>query len=118
MQDLLAALAYQTARADEAVKQRDGWKTQAKEWEDLYTTANKRGDLLLGATGDRKEAQAQTGLALAVMTAQHNDDKGFIKEQNDYIRKLEGRQFKIAAVSFVGGFGTCIATNIPNIFGR
>jgi hypothetical protein len=116
VQTILAALKYQTERADEAEKQRDGWKKQSDEWRGLYDDETKRSALLKGATVDRKEAFDQTSFAAALLTKQHEEDKGFIREQNDYIRKLETSRFKFAIGGIGLGLGTCAAAVIPSLF--
>jgi murein tripeptide amidase MpaA len=116
LQSVLAALQYQTARADEAERQRDGWHKQAGEWEALYNSANARGDLLKSATEDRKESGQDRSFALALMTKQHEEDKAFIAEQDARIRKLEASRFRWGIGGAAIGATICAAATVPNIF--
>lgn len=75
------------------------------------------------AGGDRKEAFEQTSFAAALLTKQHDEDKSFIREQDERIRSLEKSRFKFAliapVVSFGAGYGTCaLQSAFPNGFGR
>lgn len=123
VQQLLVDLAYQQARADSAEQKAEGWKKQATDWKQLYEDETKRSSLLKGAGEDRKDAQGYLNIAVATLTAQHNEDKAFIAEQNTYIRGLEKSRFKFAlvapVVSFGAGYGACALQNaFPGTFGR
>jgi hypothetical protein len=85
----------------------------------LYADEKERADTLQSAGIDRKGAQSDLGLALATMTAQHNDDKTFIRDQNDYIHKLEASRLHYGLVGFGAGFGTCVLTStVPAFLNR
>lgn len=116
LQQILAALEFQTKRADAAEARSAEWQRQADEWKGLYSSEKERADLLKQATGERRDAQAQTAFAVQLLRDQHADDKLEIARQNDRIRSLERSRFKWAVGGFVLGGGTCAAATIPNVF--
>jgi hypothetical protein len=118
VQNLLAALEYQQKRADAAESRVGEWQRQADEWKGLYLSEKERADLLKGAGIDRKEAQAETNLAVGFLRQQHTEDLSEIGRLNDRISKLEASRLKWAFGGLVIGGTVCAAATVPNIFGR
>lgn len=118
VQQLLAALEFQTKRAENAERERDGWKQQADAWQGLYNAERDRSALLTSANADRREAQEAQRFAVSLLQTQHEEDKSRINlldAENTALRKSRVKwAFKGAAV----GFGTCAASTVPNVFGR
>lgn len=118
VQQALAALEYQTARADAAEAQAAGWKRQADDWRELFDAEHRRAELLKSATGDRAEASQDLKLANKLLADQHAEDKAFIAAQDERIRKLEASRFRWAIGGAAVGGGACLLSTVPNIFGR
>lgn len=103
IQELAAALEYQTAKADELRRQIEAWKEQAKNWQELFESERQRSGLLQNASGDRQAAEANLKKALEKLQSLYDAQTQKLEEANKKIAELRKSRSRWAIIGTVVG---------------
>jgi hypothetical protein len=108
LQQALALAAYYKARFEASQATEQAWKQQADDWHGLFNSAEERANTLQSATGDRKAAGENQGIAIELLKSQITADAGEIQGIRADLKSCQSSKYKWALVGAGMGFGAGI----------
>lgn len=104
-EEILAFAEFQKQRADDAEKRADKWEANAASWESLYKEEKTRSETYKSSGQDRKDANAETNIAVTLLREQTKDDKDYIKQLGNELKACHADKWKYLLGGAAGGYG-------------